>query len=160
MLGAAGGRPAGGPPDNMVRVSGPDPRERPIGVFDSGVGGLTVLHELLVALPHEDFVYLGDTARFPYGERSGAELERFSLEVAEELLDRRVKLLVVACNSATAAALGALQQRMMETTLGVDVLGVVKPGAVQAVNATANGRIGLLATPTTVQSGAYQRAVA
>ena len=135
-------------------------RQRPIGVFDSGVGGLTVLHELLVALPHEDFVYLGDTARFPYGERSAAELERFSLEVAEELLERHVKLLVVACNSATAAALGALQRRMMETTLGVDVLGVVKPGAVQAVNATANGRIGLLATPTTVQSGAYQRAVA
>jgi glutamate racemase len=134
-------------------------RQRPIGVFDSGVGGLTVLHELLVALRHEDFVYLGDTARFPYGERSAAELERFSLEVAEELLDRRVKLLVVACNSATAAALPALQRRMMETTLGVDVLGVVKPGAVQAVNATANGRIGLLATPTTVQSGAYQQAV-
>src|SRR4051794_516373 len=91
-------------------------RQRPIGVFDSGVGGLTVLHELLVALPHEDFIYLGDTARFPYGERSAAELERFSLEVAEELLEHRVKLLVAACNSATAAALGALQQRMMETT--------------------------------------------
>jgi glutamate racemase len=138
----------------------PDHRQRPIGVFDSGVGGLTVLHELLVALPHEDFVYLGDTARFPYGERSADELERFSLEVAEELLDRHVKLIVVACNSATAAALPALQRRMMETTLGVDVLGVVKPGAVQAVNATANGRIGLLATPTTVRSAAYQGAVA
>src|SRR5947208_5761287 len=135
-------------------------RQRPIGVFDSGVGGLTVLHELLVALQHEDFVYLGDTARFPYGERTADELERFSLEVAEELVRRRVKLLVIACNSATAAALPALQRRMMETTLGVDVLGVVKPGAVQAVNATANGRIGLLATPTTVHSGAYQQAVA
>src|SRR5213078_3983701 len=90
-------------------ASGDDPRDRPIGVFDSGVGGLTVLHELLVALPHEDFVYLGDTARFPYGERTASELERFSLEVAEELLRRRVKLLVVACNSATAAALPALQ---------------------------------------------------
>src|SRR5207248_11378030 len=93
------------------------PSERPIGVFDSGVGGLTVLHELLVALPHEDFVYLGDTARFPYGGRSPEELERFSLEVAEELIERRVKLLVVACNSATAAALPAVQRRMMETTL-------------------------------------------
>src|SRR5947208_6420585 len=134
-------------------------RQRPIGVFDSGVGGLTVLHELLVALPHEDFVYLGDTARFPYGGRSAEELERFSLEVAEELLERRVKLLVVACNSATAAALPALQRRMMETTLGVDVLGVVKPGAVQAVGATRTGRIGLLATPATVRSGAYQRAI-
>src|SRR3954464_1873320 len=143
----------------MVRVSAPQPRERPIGVFDSGVGGLTVLHELLVNLPHEDFVYLGDTARFPYGDRDGSELERFSLEVAEELLRRRVKLLVVACNSATAAALPALQRRMMETTLGVGVLGVVKPGAVQAVGATRNGRIGLLATPATVRSGAYQRAI-
>ena len=137
----------------------PEPRERPIGVFDSGVGGLTVLHELLVNLPHEDFVYLGDTARFPYGDREGAELERFSLEVAEELVSRKVKLLVVACNSATAAALPALQRRMMETTLGVDVLGVVKPGAVAAVNATSNGRIGLLATPATVRSRAYEKAV-
>jgi glutamate racemase len=138
----------------------PEPRERPIGVFDSGVGGLTVLHELLVNLPHEDFVYLGDTARFPYGDRDAAELERFSLEVAEELVARRVKLLVVACNSATAAALPALQRRMMETTLGVDVLGVVKPGAVAAVGATANGRIGLLATPATVRSRAYDKAIA
>jgi glutamate racemase len=137
----------------------PAPRDRPIGVFDSGVGGLTVLHELLVSLPHEDFVYLGDTARFPYGERSAEELERFSLQVAEELVRRRVKLLVVACNSATAAALPALQRRMMETTLGVDVLGVVKPGAVQAVGATRSGRIGLLATPATVRSRAYQRAI-
>src|SRR5437588_10882347 len=122
------------------------PGERPIGVFDSGVGGLTVLHELLVALPHEDFVYLGDTARFPYGERTREELEAFALEIAEELVARRVKLLVVACNSATAAALPALQRRMMETTLGVEVLGVVRPGAVQAVAATRSGRIGLPAT--------------
>src|SRR3954464_11321092 len=143
----------------MVRVSGPDPRERPIGVFDSGVGGLTVLHELLVALPHEDFVYLGDTARFPYGRRSRDELERFSLEVADELVARKVKLLVVACNSATAAALPALQRRMMETTLGGDVLGVVRPEAVQAVTATSTGRIGLLAPPATVRSGAYAKAV-
>ncbi len=134
-------------------------RERPIGVFDSGIGGLTVLHELLVALPREDFLYLGDTARFPYGERSREELERFSVEIAEELLSRRVKLLVVACNSATSAALGALQQRMMDTTLGVDVLAVVRPEAVQAVAATRSGRIGLLATPTTVSSRAYEQAV-
>ena len=134
-------------------------RARPIGVFDSGIGGLTVLHELLVALPQEDFLYLGDTARFPYGERSREELERFSVEIAEELLSRRVKLLVVACNSATSAALEALQQRMMDTTLGVDVLGVVRPEAVQAVAATRTGRIGLLATPTTVASRAYEHAV-
>jgi glutamate racemase len=137
----------------------PVPRERPVAVFDSGVGGLTVLHELLVHLPHEDYVYLGDTARFPYGERTTEELERFTLEVAETLLAQHAKLLVVACNTATAAALPALQRRMMETTLGVDVIGVVKPEAVQAVTATSNGRIGLLATPSTVRSGAYARAV-
>jgi glutamate racemase len=125
-------------------------RRRPVGVFDSGVGGLTVLHELLVQLPHEDFVYLADAARFPYGDRSQAQLEAFALEVAEELIARRIKLLVVACNSATAAALPALRSRLMETTLGVDVLGVVQPGAVQAVAATRNGRVGLLATPATV----------
>src|SRR5258705_8774956 len=99
-------------------------RRRPIAVFDSGVGGLTVLHELLVSLPHEDFVYLGDTARFPYGERTPAELERFCVEIAEELIARSVKLLVVACNTATSAALPALRRRMMETTPGVDVLPV------------------------------------
>ena len=136
-----------------------DPRERPIAVFDSGVGGLTVLHELLVQLPGEDYLYLGDTARFPYGNRSAGELAAFSMEIAEELLARRAKLLVVACNSATAAALPALRERMRQTTLGVEVLGVVRPEAVQAVAATRNGRIGLLATPATVESGAYEEAV-
>lgn len=136
-----------------------DPSARPIGVFDSGVGGLTVLHELLVRLPREDFLYLGDTERFPYGERSPEQLVRFSSEIAEELLRRRAKLLVVACNSATAAALPMLERRMMDTTLGVDVLGVVRPESLRAVAATRNGRIGLLATPTTVSSGSYQRAV-
>jgi glutamate racemase len=135
-------------------------RRRPVGVFDSGVGGLTVLHELLVRLPHEDFVYLADDARFPFGDRSREELETFSLEIAEELLARRAKLLVVACNSATAAALPALRERLMQTTLGIDVLGVVQPGAVQAVAATRNGRVGLLATPATVESGSYAKAIA
>ena len=129
-------------------------------MFDSGVGGLTVLHELLVSLPSEDYIYLGDTARFPYGEREPAEIAVFAGEIAEQLLARRCKLLVVACNSATAAALPALERRMMETTLGVDVLGVVRPEALRAVAATRNGRIGLLATPTTVASGSYERAVA
>jgi glutamate racemase len=149
----------------MVRVEGRsasslDPRARPIAVFDSGVGGLTVLHELLVQLPHEDFLYLGDTARFPYGERTPEELAQFSAEIAEELLHRHAKLLVVACNSATAAAMPSLRRRMLETTLGVDVLGVVRPEATQAVAATRTGRIGLLATPTTVASHAYDEAVA
>jgi glutamate racemase len=128
-------------------------------VFDSGVGGLTVLHELLVHLPHEDYVYLGDTARFPYGERSAAELERFTLEIAEVLLARRAKLLLVACNSATSAAIGALRERMLATTLGVEVIGVVDPEARLAVAASQSGRIGLLATRATVASGAYERAV-
>jgi glutamate racemase len=154
----AGERPQSG--DATQSGAASDPRARPIGVFDSGVGGLTVLHELLVRLPREDFVYLGDTARFPYGERASGELADFALEIAEELLRRRCKLLVVACNSATAAALPALERRMMETTLGVDVLGVVRPEALRAVAATRNGSIGLLATPTTVASGSYERAVA
>lgn len=137
-----------------------DPRDRPIGVFDSGVGGLTVLHELLVSLPGEDFLYLGDSARFPYGPRGADELEEIGLEIVETLLEHHVKLLVVACNSMTAAALPALRRRMNETTLGVDVIGVVAPEAAQAVAATRSGRIGLLATEATVASGAYARALA
>jgi glutamate racemase len=144
----------------MGLVPAADPRDRPIAVFDSGVGGLTVLHELLVSLPQEDYVYLGDSARFPYGERTREELERFGMDIAEELVARRTKLLVVACNSMTAAALPALQRRMLETTLGIDVIGVVKPEAAQAVAVTRSGKIGLLATSTTVASGAYERAVA
>ena len=144
-----------------VPPSAPDAlRRRPVGVFDSGVGGLTVLHELLVQLPHEDFVYFADSARVPYGPRPRAEIEAFSLEVAEELLARRIKLLVVACNSASSAALPALRERLMQTTLGVDVLGVVQPGAVMAVAATRNGRVGYMATDATVASGAYERAIA
>src|SRR5437764_11675758 len=92
----------------MRRVP-PRQQSLPIAMFDSGVGGLTVLHELLVSLPHEDFLYLGDTARFPYGDRSASELEGFALQIADELLRRGAKLLVVACNSATAAALPALE---------------------------------------------------
>ena len=144
-----------------VPPSAPDAlRRRPVGVFDSGVGGLTVLHELLVQLPHEDFVYFADSARVPYGPRPREEIEAFSLEVAEELLARRIKLLVVACNSASSAALPALRERLMQTTLGVDVLGVVQPGAVQAVAATRNGRVGYMATEATVNSGAYEEAIA
>jgi glutamate racemase len=143
-----------------VALATADPRARPIAVYDSGVGGLTVLHELLVQLPHEDFVYLADAARLPYGMRAQDELERFALECAEELLARGAKLLVVACNTATSAALPALRDRMAQTTLGIDVLGVVQPGAVQAVAASTNGRVGLMATPATVASGAYAQAIA
>ena len=126
-------RPPGTVP-TMGAVPAPPPdatRARPIGVFDSGVGGLTVLHELLVSLPHEDFVYLGDTARFPYGERTAGRARALLRWRSPRSCSRaRCKLLVVACNTATAAALPALRRRMMETTLGVDVLGVVRPEAV------------------------------
>src|SRR6202047_3091523 len=101
-----------------------DPRARPIGVFDSGVGGLTVLHELLVSLPHEDFVYLGDTARFPYGDRSSAGVARFSLELSTLCLEReRAKLLVVACNTATSVALHPLKVGLAAAGHDIDVIG-------------------------------------
>lgn len=132
--------------------------DRPIAVFDSGVGGLTVLHELLVSLPSEDYLYLGDTARFPYGDKSQAQLRAFSLEIADHLLAAGAKLLVVACGSATAAALPLLEEQLAGT--GVDVLGVIAPAAQLAVEATTSGKIGVLATPAAVSTGAYARAVA
>ena len=127
---------------------------RPVGVFDSGVGGLTVLHECLVTMPHEDFVYLGDGARLPYGPRPLAQLRRFSREIASFLAGEGVKLIVAACNSATSAALPALQEE-----LEVPVLGVLTPEAHAAVQATRNRRIGLLATEATVASGRYEQLV-
>ena len=127
---------------------------RPIGVFDSGVGGLTVLHECLVTLPHEDFVYLGDAARLPYGPRPLEEIRRYAAEIAGFLEEQGVKLVVAACNSATAAALPDLQLR-----LRVPVIGVLAPEAHAAVLATRNRRIGLLATEATVQSGRYAELV-
>jgi glutamate racemase len=132
--------------------------EQPVAVFDSGVGGLTVLHELLVSLPTEDYVYLGDTARFPYGERSAEQLEAFAVEIADHLLDGGAKLLVVACNAVSSAALGPLERHLEGRD--VDVIGVVAPATQLAVAGSRTGRIGLLATPATVASGAYERAVA
>ena len=137
-------------------MAAPD-RSLPVAVFDSGVGGLTVLHECLVSLPHEDFLYLGDTARFPYGDRSAGELLEFARELAGILLDRGAKLLVVACNSATAAALTTLREELEGR---VPVVGVVSPESRLAAVATVNGRVGLIATPATVASGAYARALA
>jgi glutamate racemase len=129
-------------------------------VFDSGVGGLTVLHELLVALPHEDFLYVGDTARFPYGERQAGELQAFAVEIADVLLAQGAKLVVVACNSATAAALEALRAHLAAVAPDVGVIGVLEPACRLAVEATRNRRIGLLATTATVTSGAYAREIA
>src|SRR6266487_4120885 len=123
---------------------------RPVGVFDSGVGGLTVLHECLVTMPHEDFVYLGDHARLPYGPRPLEETRRFAREIGTYLEAQGVKLVVVACNTATSAALPQLQEE-----LSVPVVGVITPEAHAAVQATRNRRIGLLATEATVDAGRY-----
>ena len=127
---------------------------RPVGVFDSGVGGLTVLHECLVTMPHEDFVYLGDHARLPYGPRPLAEIRGFAREIAGYLAAQDVKLVLVACNSATGAALPQLQEE-----LDVPVVGVITPEAHAAVQATRNRRIGLLATQATVDAGRYAELV-
>ena len=127
---------------------------RPVGVFDSGVGGLTVLHECLVTLPHEDFLYLGDGARLPYGPRPLGEIRRFAHEIGAYLEGQGVKLIVVACNSATSAALPELQEE-----LSVPVIGVITPEAHAAVQATRNRRIGLLATEATVAAGRYEQLV-
>ena len=127
---------------------------RPVGVFDSGVGGLTVLHECLVTMPHEDFVYLGDHARLPYGPRPLEDVRRFAREIGAYLQDLGVKLVVNACNTATSAALPQLQAE-----LDVPVVGVITPEAHAAVQATRNRRIGLLATEGTVSAGRYRELV-
>jgi glutamate racemase len=143
---------------DTIRVMSVTP-DQPVAVFDSGVGGLTVLHELLVSLPTEDYLYLGDTARFPYGDRTQAELQAFALQIGDHLLRSGAKLLVVACNAASSAALQTLERHVEDRGLGVDVIGVVGPATQLAVAGSRTGRIGLLATPATVASGAYERAV-
>src|SRR5207248_1007461 len=122
-----------------LKIAQMDPR--PVGVFDSGMGGLTVLHECLVTLPHEDFVYLGDAARLPYGPRPLPEIRRFAREIASWLERQDVKLIVVACNAATSAALPELQSE-----LTVPVVGVITPEAHAAAQTTRNRRVGVLAT--------------
>jgi glutamate racemase len=131
-----------------------EPAALPIGMFDSGMGGLTVLHECLVQLPGEHFAYVGDTARFPYGEKSREELELFSRQITAFLETVPVKLIVVACYSATSAALPALQEEF-----ATPIIGVVMPGARAAVETSRYRRIGVLATEATVASGAYPRAI-
>lgn len=125
-----------------------------MGVFDSGMGGLTVLHECLVTLPHEDFLYLGDGARLPYGPRPLEEIRRFAREIALYLEAQDVKLILAACNAATSAALPQLQEE-----LSVPVVGVITPEAHAAVQATRNRRIGLIATQATVAAGRYAQLV-
>jgi glutamate racemase len=127
---------------------------RPIGVFDSGVGGLTVLREVLRRLPQESTIYLGDNARAPYGVRSDDEVRRFSTQALDALVRRDVKALVVACNTSTAVALTDFRRRY-----DLPVLGVVRPGAAAAALATRNRRVGVIATPATIRSRAYFNAI-
>jgi glutamate racemase len=129
--------------------------ELPVGVFDSGVGGLTVLRALIADLPHEDLLYLGDTARLPYGTKSAETVARYSVRAAEALVGRGIKALVVACNTASSTALPALRERFPQ----LPVIGVIEPGARAACEASATGRIAVLATEGTVRGGAYQRAI-
>jgi glutamate racemase len=129
-------------------------REGPIGVFDSGVGGLTVLHEIVKALPHEDTIYFGDTGRYPYGNKSAETVTRYALENVEFLVARGVKMVVVACNTASSVALDAIAARWP-----LPVIGVVAPGARAAAARTQSGRVGVIGTEGTIASGAYTRAL-
>ncbi|MDQ6802162.1 MAG: glutamate racemase [Acidobacteriota bacterium] len=129
------------------------PPNSAIGVFDSGVGGLTVFREIARALPHQPLIYLGDSARVPYGTKSPAIVQRYAMEAANHLVGRGIGMLVVACNTATSAALPALQK-----ALDIPVIGVIEPGA-QAAAARTKGRVGVIATEGTVNSRAYTRAI-
>jgi glutamate racemase len=132
------------------------PMDRPIGMFDSGFGGLTVARAVIDLLPREELIYVGDTGRYPYGPRPQDEVRRFALQIGWSLVkDHDVKMVVVACNTAAAAALDELAE-----VLPVPVIGVIEPGARALVQATANGHVGVIGTVGTLSSGAYQRAVA
>jgi len=137
-----------------IRRPGMASRDDAIGIFDSGVGGLTVLHALLAALPREDLVYLGDTGRYPYGTKSAETVTRYSIENVDFLIAKGVKLLVVACNTASSVALDALAARYP-----VPVIGVIEPGARAAAARTRNGRVGVIGTEGTIASGAYTAAL-
>ncbi len=125
-----------------------------IGIFDSGVGGLTVLKEIVKALPQEDTIYLGDTARVPYGTKSPETVTRYARQIAGFLVRRDIKLLVVACNTASAVSLETL-----EAELPIPVVGVIEPGARRAVAVTRSGRVGVIGTEGTIKSSAYTRAI-
>lgn len=127
---------------------------RPIGVFDSGIGGLTVVKALRELLPEEKIFYLGDTARVPYGGKSSSTVQRYSLEMTEILLKENAKAIVIACNTASAIALDTL-----EKNLPVPVVGVIKPGAQAAIKATRNRHVGVIGTRATIGSGAYEKAL-
>jgi glutamate racemase len=127
---------------------------KPIGIIDSGVGGLTVAKEVMRQLPHEQIVYLGDTARCPYGPRTPEEVLRFTWEITQFLMEKQIKMLVIACNTATAVALEEIRSE-----LRIPVLGVIHPGARTAIKNTNNYHIGIIGTEGTVKSGAYEQAL-
>ena len=129
-------------------------QDSPIGVFDSGIGGLTVLQEIIQTLPKENTVYLGDTARAPYGTKSVETVLRYSYENSEFLIEKGVKVVVVACNTSTAIALGQLRSR-----LNLPVVGVIEPGVRRAIKSTKNKKVGVIGTEATIQSGAYTHAL-
>jgi glutamate racemase len=131
-----------------------DMKNRPIGVFDSGIGGLTVLKEIIGELPGESTIYLGDTARVPYGIRSAETVVRYSFENTSFLFSRNIKLLVVACNTASAVSLDAIKNR-----IPIPVIGVIEPGAKAAARATKNKKIGVIGTEATVKSSSYTKAI-
>jgi glutamate racemase len=130
-------------------------KRSPIGVFDSGVGGLTVLRALRAVLPDRDFIYLGDTARLPYGTKSADSVARYSVQCAEALMARGIGCLVVACNTASASAMGALRARYNH----IPVIGVIEPGAAAAVAASRSGHVAVIGTEGTIGGGAYQAAL-
>jgi glutamate racemase len=127
--------------------------ERPIGVIDSGLGGLTVLRALIDLLPDEPVVYFGDTGRFPYGPKPDADVTKYALEMADLLIEQEMKLLVVACNRVSSVALDELRRQC-----GIPVIGVIEPGVRAAIQATDSGHVGVIGTVGTIASGAYQRA--
>ncbi|WP_019154736.1 glutamate racemase [Robertmurraya massiliosenegalensis] len=128
--------------------------EQPIGVIDSGIGGLTVAKEIMRQLPHEKILYLGDTARCPYGPRTGEEVKKFTWQLTNFLLSKNIKMLVIACNTATAVALEEIRQE-----LSIPVLGVIYPGAISALKVTENYKIGVIGTEGTIKSKAYEIAL-
>jgi glutamate racemase len=145
----------GFPGNATTQQTGMD-RRLPVGVFDSGVGGLTVLRALRERLPDERFLYLGDTARLPYGTKTGDSVLRYSIQAAEFLVQRGIKYLVIACNTASSVAVDALRQRFAP----IPVIGVIEPGAAAGCASSRSGQIGVIATEGTVQGTAYQRAIA
>ncbi|PTX92127.1 glutamate racemase [Verrucomicrobia bacterium LW23] len=143
-----------GSPSPSAPLPSPDKQRQSIGIFDSGVGGLTVVSAVHRLLPREDIIYFGDTGRVPYGNKSPEMIIQYSLQISRFLISQGVKAVVVACNTATAHALSSLR-----ASLSVPVMGVVVPGVEAALSATRNGRVGIIGTYGTIQSGAYQKAL-